>query len=593
MPASDEYNLMVAPPQFLAADAGGVSWTVRADVARELLPRLRDSGSGPEFEGKGEIVKTGPHRTVYRLQLPSDEFYLKHFRTYHWKGLLLNLVRPTKAESEWHAALRIAALGLPTFEPVALGSVRRRGLVADSFLVSRGIPDAIPVDEFADQHLRPVIDHELDPAGAEKQCRLRQALAQAVGELCARLHVAGVEHADFHAANILVRLERDGTPRLWLIDLHRVYFREQLTDHQRYRNLTFLHQFFAGFSTRADRLRFYQAYLRVWNAGRQSATGTTKPSRRVDQAHDIATLESYLESGAEKGWKRADRAFRRGNRHVKKLDNSRSRCRGVAALDAGWLKGLRANPEQLFGGESIVWHKQSAKHRVAEIQVPAAAGPSLGRAFYKCIERVGLWRNWLSPFRDAPVRKAWEFGHALLRRQIDTPRPLVCVEKCEEQPRRSYLLTEAVPATLTAADFLRQTWPTLSPVEQRQWVTVHSRRLAVQMRRLHDAGFDHRDLKFSNLLVSEVTDDARVWFLDLDGMRRWKRLPDQRMVQNLARISISARAHGLGSLADRVRFLKWYLGAHRAADWKTWWHRITETSARKLALNQKRGRAIH
>jgi tRNA A-37 threonylcarbamoyl transferase component Bud32 len=596
MHTTDEYETPVAELQFQTMECDGVSWTVRADVAAELLPQLEKCGLRAEFKGKADVVKTGPHRTVYRLQLPSDQFYLKHFRNYHWKGLLINLVRPTKAEAELRAAQRIASLGLPTFEPVAMGCLRRGGMIADSFLVSRGIRDAIPVDEFAAKYLRKVTPPERDRVAITAQCCLRQALATAIGKLCAQLHLAGVEHADFHAANILVRLEGNGEPRLWLIDLHRVYFRNELTDEQRFRNLTFLHQFFAGFSTRSDRLRFYRAYQSVWNEGQgERLSNSRNPGVALTSKEraEIAVLEGYLESGAEKGWKRADRAFRRGNRHVKKIDSSQARCRGLAALDVSWLKGLRSDPEQLFSGETIVWHKQSAKHRVAEISIPASAGIFFGRAFYKCIERVGLWRNWFAPFRMSPVRKAWEFGHALLRRQIDTPKPILCVEKSQAHPRRSYLLTEAVPNTITAVEFLEKFWPQLSTSQQCEWMLSHARRLAEQMRRLHDSGFDHRDLKFSNLLVSVATDDPRIWFLDLDGMRCWRHLPEQRIVQNLARIGISAQVHGLGTKSDRVRFLKWYLGRHRAADWQSWWRRIEESSARKLALNQKRGRAIH
>ena len=98
---------------------------------------MRRAADNPTADRSVETVKTGPHRTVYRLSLALGEFYLKHFRINNWKTLLLNALRPTKADLEWNAALRIARLGLPTFEPVALGQIRRAGLVADSFLVSK------------------------------------------------------------------------------------------------------------------------------------------------------------------------------------------------------------------------------------------------------------------------------------------------------------------------------------------------------------------------------------------------------------------------------------------------------------------------
>jgi hypothetical protein len=230
---------------------------------------------------------------------------------------------------------------------------------------------------------------------------------------------------------------------------------------------------------------------------------------------------------------------------------------------------------------------------VAEVQLPVHVAHVSERAFYKCIERREGWRSWLARFRELPVRKAWEFGHALLRRNIDTPRPILCIESTQSQPRRSYLLTEAIPQTRTATDFLERDWQGLSQAEQCRWLQAHIRRMAWQMRRLHESAFDHRDLKFSNLLVATNLNDPRIWFLDLDGMRVWQHLPQQRMVQNLARINVSAQSHALGSRSDRVRFLKWYLGPKQAHEWKLWWRRIDATSARKMALNIRRGRPIH
>ncbi len=186
-----------------------------------------------------------------------------------------------------------------------------------------------------------------------------------------RLHRAAVEHADYHAANVLVRIGADGLPALWLIDLHRVYFRRTLSPDQRYTNLAFLHQFFTGKSTRADRLRFYRAYQRVLRNGGTRPIRTVEISTKIEKPNDesaeIAEIENYLTVGAHRGWKRADRAWRRGNRHVRKLDSTGGGCRGVAALSIPWLKTIRDDPEGLFRDNVLAWHKRTAKHRVAQI----------------------------------------------------------------------------------------------------------------------------------------------------------------------------------------------------------------------------------
>ena len=581
---------VIAPTTYKSTDDSGVEWSIPSELCDELLPPLRRIAQGTAQTAGCTVVKTGPHRTVCRLEVPCGVFYVKHFRAKGWKGKLLNLLRSPKAEIESRAAAQISNLGLPTIETVALGVVRQANWTTDSFLVSREIPDALPLDAFV---LREFCDeNELtdQPDGNAQRVDLRRELAQALGEFCGRMHVAGIDHADFHAANLLLRREGERL-RLWLIDLHPVYFRARLTDERRYRNLAYFHQFFVGKSTRADRLRFFQAYQQVWNAGRTHVAD----SAAVDEAsrHEIATLERHLADGAHRGWRRADRAWRRGNRHVKRLESTAVRCRALATLNADWLSELIERPEQIFDGAETTWHKRSIRHQVAQIELPKRSGANVDQAFCKCIQRVGAWRRLLAPFRDSPVRKAWEFGHALLRRGIDTPRPLLYWEDDRPNPPRSYLLTEAVPSTADASSFLRDQWSRVPENLKREWIEGHAEQLARQLARMHESGFDHRDLKFSNLLVSTVLGDLRVWFLDLDGMRHWRGIPRSRAVQNLARVSVSATTHHVGSLSDRLRFLKCYLGASRTADWKHWWRSIDQATIKKLAVNQKRGRPLH
>src|SRR5262245_47239817 len=107
--------------KFERRNIAGVVWSVATACADELLDER-----GLRWERWKELaavqtVKTGPHRTVYRLLLASGTFYVKRFRVADWKARVRNMLRATPAECEWRAAQRMAELGLPTFEPVALG----------------------------------------------------------------------------------------------------------------------------------------------------------------------------------------------------------------------------------------------------------------------------------------------------------------------------------------------------------------------------------------------------------------------------------------------------------------------------------------
>ena len=109
---------------------------------------------------------------------------------------------------------------------------------------------------------------------------------------------------------------------------------------------------------------------------------------------------------------------------------------------------------------------------------------------------------------------------------------------------------------------------------------------------MHECGFDHRDLKLSNLLVSRNPEDPRVWLLDLEGVRVWRRLPWQRGVQNLARLEVSAHEQGLHGRTLRLRFLRWYLGEEFQASWRVWWKAGELAGAAKRLQNQRRERPI-
>jgi len=83
----------------------------------------------------------------------------------------------------------------------------------------------------------------------------------------------------------------------------------------------------------------------------------------------------------------------------------------------------------------------------------------------------------------------------------------------------------------------------------------------------------------------------QVWLLDLDGIRRWRRLPRARRVQNLARLHVSLAAQGVDSTWLRVRFLQVYL-AGSGEDWRDWWNWVASAAQRKQDQNARRGRPI-
>jgi len=302
-------------------------------------------------------------------------------------------------------------------------------------------------------------------------------------------------------------------------------------------------------------------------------------------------MEFFLRDAAERGWRRADRAWRRGNRHVRKLDTRTMRCRAVATAPADWLTAIRDQPEKLFTANLVQWCKRSGRHRVAEVALSSPTGPV--RAFWKCIEEKNLVRKLLGRFRDSTVRHAWETGHAFLRRGIATPKPLIYVEDHSDKTHRHYVLTEAIPNSITLHEFFATVHPQLSKTDQHRRTLAVSRHLAFQLRRLHDCQYDHRDLKFGNILVSTRDEGpAQIWLLDLDAVKQWPQLPASRAMQNLSRLNVSSLQGAAVNHAMRLRFLRWYLGDKFAAHWKSWWRNIARRSRQKQQQNLQRGRPL-
>ncbi len=546
-------------------------------------------------QGEVSIVKTGPHRTVYRIQSAASEFYLKHFHPTGIFNWFKHLFRTTRAEHERDVATELNQRGVTTFRPIAVGTIRRHGSVCESLLLSHAVQDAVPLDELVrrlpDVLRRPTRRHEL---------------IRACGTFLGRMHASGGDHWDLHAGNLLVGATSSGSPQLTLIDLQALRVVSAVCESDRWRALATLHQSCVGRTTRSDRLRFWRAYqtafglrsgedtphssmaLLACTLGWPPGSGTLD-SREVERER-LIRLEAELADRAIAGWNRADRAWARGNRHVKILRVGAHRLRGLATLSVDWLREIAMSPEQLFAADSLKRYcKQSARCRVALAQLPSPAGPIAA-----CVKSV-ISKRWvariLSWGRWSLVRRSWETGHALRRRGIDTPRPLFCIETRTSRGIRGYLATEWLDDTRTAQQFVQEVLPDLSSASRQEWLNNKSKRLAGQLRRLHDCGFDHRDLKLANLLVSNALNESRVWLLDLDGVRSWKRLPRHRAVQNLSRLAVSCEVQGIDSQSTRLRFLKCYL-AGSGEDWRVWWRLVERSGEKKKVQNARRGRPI-
>ncbi len=371
--------------------------------------------------GAAMVVKHGPHRSVYRVALPGLDVFVKQNRVHNARAWLRQWLRPSKARIEWDKAFALAARGVATITPLALGECIGTA-PGDSYLVSRTIDNAEALSTF--------LEHTLPIFPRARQAHVRQRLAVVLGQFVAAMHDAGVRPDDFHAGNLMVRLD-DDEPQLFLIDLHAVHIGAPLTWTTARDNLVVLNRWFVMRVGRADRLRFWHAYHAV-----RFSSDRSREARALD-------LEERTGISNLAFWEARDRRCRETNRYYRRVRSSQATGHVVPELAPEAVAALLADPDEPFRRPGVKLLKDSRSSTVAELEMIVNGLPC--PVIYKRF-RVTSWLDpWTAILRRTPALRSWVWGHGLRERCLPTPRPLAVLHRRRlGLPREGYLLTEKV-----------------------------------------------------------------------------------------------------------------------------------------------------
>jgi len=149
--------------------------------------------------------------------------------------------------------------------------------------------------------------------------------------------------------------------------------------------------------------------------------------------------------------------------------------------------------------------------------------------------------------RTSRARRAFNRGLQLERNAIRTPRMIAVGEwRRLGWPMKAYVVTEEVSGAVSIGRFFTQ-----KHFLPRSVVCQSAELIA----RLHNAGFSHRDLKDTNVLL-----DGRLmpWVIDLDGVRYRRSVSMRRAILDLAILANCFRAHARVLRWSGARFLKTY-----------------------------------
>jgi tRNA A-37 threonylcarbamoyl transferase component Bud32 len=579
--------------RIITATAGGVCWTADPEL---LAGAGLGRGAPPLAEwladGRAVVVKDAPHCAVYRVAFSGLDFHLKHYRPVGVRGRLRSGLRGSKARLEYQRARAVAARGVPTPEPLAFAEAPES---EGSYLLTRTLANAQPLAEF-------VLD-DLPTLEPRRHSLVRRRLAVALGEFLARLHAAGLTHADLHPGNILLALGPADEPRLFLIDLHAVRLSEPLPWPRRLANLVVLNRWFVLRSSRADRRRCWLAYFHAY--AKENPADASPNSRAAGREIETRTHLSNL-----RFWRARDQRCLGGNRWFRRLDAGNVVGHAVADLAPEVMAPLFADPDEPFRRPGVVVLKDSPSSTVVEIDLPVGGG--VRRVVYKRFAAT-RWSDPLAAmFRPPPARRSYVLGHGLRLRGLPTPRPLAVLHRrrlglCAE----GYLLAEKVPEAVDLAAHAARL-NGLADRDRRPALHALLDRAARLIADLHDRRLSHRDLKAANLLASPARwvvgargaaeidgptpalADYQLWLVDLVGVRVRGRLSTARRARDLSRLGVSFLDSPAVSRTDRLRFLRAYLrwGLHGRGNWKEWWRAIDDAVRVKVRRNRRKGRAL-
>ena len=495
------------------------------------------------------LIKSGVHRAVYRIASASGNYYLKHYRSPDWKSAIRNRLLGSQAERESKAITSAKKSGITTPEISALGMITDPHTANESLLLTGEIKNAVPLDELLDS----VTLFSLD---------VKKKLIRSLAEIVSEMISAGHRHRDFHAGNLIVDLSSPNSPKVTLIDLQSWKIKSNQKDIEKQLLGTLYHSIVLQ-TSQTDRFRFLHSLHKQLD---RDGISFREWFKSISQSSD--QIRSKLLAKQDRKWARGNRRLR-----ILRTEFFESRC--IAEIESRFLNSIAEKPEQLFEPQCVQrWFKQSDSGRVAAIEF--SIHDQKIAAYYKQVKpKTGL-RGMLAGFRTSSVRKAWETGHAFLRRGLPTPKPLLFCEPKNRNKNSEFLLTESIPDSIVLSAYYEAYIDEMSGPAANDWINRYATASAKVVREMHDYDFDHRDLKSNNLLVSENRNDTKLWILDLDSVQKWSRIPSSRRIQNLSRLCQSSFDNSRVRATHRLRFLKKYLGSDFKSHWKQYWRQIDQ-----------------
>jgi serine/threonine protein kinase len=233
--------------------------------------------------------------------------------------------------------------------------------------------------------------------------------------------------------------------------------------------------------------------------------------------------------------------------------------RVVRALVQRLIPNVVSDPDYFFDLPGCEIIKDQRKIKVARVRIEIHG--DVKTVFVKRYNAFSWRYRFTSFFRSSGAVRSLNGAAILAGSGIRTLRPLAAVEsRSWGMLNRSFFLSEEIEGSKTVDAYWQEE---LVPVKGKEGMQRRKRFLRAMgelFRSLHKQGLYHNDLKDANILVCpDLPSNAeRFYLVDLEDIRRYRRLNRRRQVKNLVQLNRSLGPYLRST--DKLRFLASYLG---------------------------------
>ena len=231
----------------------------------------------------------------------------------------------------------------------------------------------------------------------------------------------------------------------------------------------------------------------------------------------------------------------------------------VRTLTKDLMRNLAPDPDHFFDLPGCEIIKDQKKIKVARVKIEIHGDM---KTVYLKRYNAFSWRyRFGSLFQSSGALKSLDGAAILAESGIRTARPLAAVDsRSWGMLNRSFFLSEEIENGKTADAYWREELLTVKGKEGTQRRKRFLQGIGELFRCLHQQNVYHNDLKDANILVQPEfsTGGEHFYLLDLEGIRRYRRLNRRRQTKNLVQLNRTLGKYLRAT--EKLRFLESYLG---------------------------------